>query len=114
MKETDADDIYFREIMAKSKLEVPFSDFDDKVMGLIEKKLLEKKSISRDIKLSWFFFIFGAASGIMVSVFLSHSDVALFGISLDNLTMPFVIVFAAALMTQLDTFKEFYRKRVKS
>jgi hypothetical protein len=107
MKETD--DIFFREIMSKSKLEVPSYDFDDKVMGLIKKHLKEKKSISRDIRLSWLFFVFGLAFGIMVTLLFMDSHITFLGVSLNSLTMPFLIVFVIALVTQFDSFKDFYR-----
>ena len=45
MKEIDTEDTFFKEIMSKSELDVPFADFEDNVMGLIEKRHSKKVSI---------------------------------------------------------------------
>ncbi len=113
MKETDSEQT-FREIMFQSKLEVPFPDFEDRMMGLIEKRLSKKVSITRDIKLSWVFFIFGAAFGIIVTILLPKIQQPVFGINLNKLTMPFLIIFSFLLLSQIDSLIDFYHRQKKS
>jgi hypothetical protein len=110
MKEIDSDDTFFNEIMSKSKLDVPFPDFDDNVMGLIEKRFSKKVSITRDIKLSWIFFILGSTFGIIVTLILPKLQGSVFGIPLDKLTIPFLIIFSFLVMTQLENLKDFYKR----
>jgi hypothetical protein len=114
MKETDTEETFFREIMSKSKLDVPFTDFDDNVMELIEKKLAKKTSISRDIKLSWVFFILGSIFGIIVTIILPKVRQTVFGITSDRLILPFLIIFSFLLLTQIDNLIDFYSKHYKS
>lgn len=114
MKETDSEETFFREIMSKSKLDVPFEDFDDNVMGLIEKRLSKKASISRDIKLSWVFFIFGSIFGIIVTLILPKIQQPVFGIPSDKFILPFLIIFSFLLLTQIDNLIDFYRKQYKT
>jgi hypothetical protein len=114
MKENDLEETFFREIMSKSKLDVPFKDFDDNVMGLIEKKLSRKSSISRDIKLSWVFFIFGSLFGIIVTIALPKIKQSVFGIQSDKLILPFLIIFAFLILNQIDNLIEFYRNQYKT
>ena len=108
MKETDSE-MTFRRMMSNSKLEVPFPEFEDKVMGLIEKKLSKKNSIDRDIKLSWLFFIIGSAFGIIVTVLLSRIQQPVLGIDKDLLTILFLILFSFLLLSHLDSLTDFYK-----
>src|SRR5674476_329632 len=111
MKEIDSEDIFFKEIMSNSKLNIPSQHFDDDVMKLIEKRLSKKVSITRDIKLSWIFFILGSTFGIIVTIILPKLHVSVGGITMDKLTIPFLIIFSYLVMTQLDCLIDFYKRR---
>lgn len=113
MKETDSEDTFFREIMSKSMLNVPFKDFDDNVMGQIEKRLAKKSSTSKEIKLSWVFFILGSLFGIVVTFVLPKIELSVFGIHSDKLILPFLIIFAFLLLTQIDNLIDFYGNRYR-
>jgi hypothetical protein len=95
--------------MSKSRIEVPFPDFEDKIMGLIEKKLSKKVSISRDIKLSWVFFILGSTFGIIFTILLPKIKQPVLGIDLEKLTIPFLIIFGFLLLSQIDSLIDFYK-----
>jgi hypothetical protein len=111
MKDTNSDETFFREIMSKSKLKVPFSDFDDKIMSSIEKRHSNKPSISRDIKLSLAFFGIGSTFGILVSIILPGLQESFFGIPLDSFTLPFLVIFTFILVTQLNSLIDFYKSQ---
>jgi len=110
MKTEETDEAFFRELMPKSKLDVPFPDFDDRLMLLVQKKELQKASISRDVKLSWIFFILGSVFGIIISVILPRLHLSEQGIPLEKFTVPFLIVFSYLLVTQLNSFLDFFKK----
>jgi hypothetical protein len=112
MKEADTDET-FSKLMSNSKLIVPFTDFDDKVMGLIEKNALKKASISRDLKLAWVFFSIGSSFGIVITLILTSIQKAIFGIQLDNLRLPFLIIFSFLILSQLDSLIDFYKIQKK-
>lgn len=50
MEEVNNEETFFREIMLKSKLDVPFPDFDDKVMELVEISQKHRSGIKRDVR----------------------------------------------------------------
>jgi len=104
------DENFFREMLSVSKLELPFSDFEDNVMMQIEKENLYRKSVSKDIKLSWIFFIAGSVFGIVISLILPHLQTSIFGIQPEKLAISFQIVFTLLLFTQLETLIKFIRK----
>jgi hypothetical protein len=108
MKETDSEQT-LREIMSKSKLEVPSPDFEDKIMGLIDNGISKKVSISRDIILSWIFFILGSAFGIIITILLPKIQQPVLGINFEKLSIPFRIIFVFLLLSQIDNLIDFYK-----
>jgi hypothetical protein len=111
MKNIDKqEDDYFGEIMSKSKLEMPFPDFEDKVMALIEKKDAGRLSVSKEIRLSWIFFTAGTVSGIIISWILPRMQEQIFGIDPKNLAICFQIIFVVLLFTQIETLLDLIKK----
>jgi hypothetical protein len=103
MKSIDEqEDIYFREIMSKSKLEMPFPDFEDKVMMQIENQPLSQ-GYSKEIKLAWIFFIAGSVFGMIISWILPAMKEKIFGIDPKNIAICFQIIFVVLLFTQIET-----------
>jgi len=102
-----SEDDFFRELLSKSKLELPFDDFEDNVMGQIEKEVLHQNDFSKEFRLSRFFFIMGSLFGIILSVLLTQIHEPIFGINPFNLTLLFEIIFASVLFTQIDTLIKF-------
>jgi len=63
------EDIKLQNILSKSRKEMPFRDFEDELMIEIFKEGDRKRSVLKNIKLSWLFFIIGLISGIaLISV----------------------------------------------
>ena len=58
------EDIQLKNILSKSRKEMPFNDFEDELMIEIYKERDRKRSVLKNIKLSWMFFIIGMISGI--------------------------------------------------
>jgi len=111
MKETDLqDEIFYKEIMAKSRLDLPFSDFEDNVLNQIENKILYQNSFSKEIKLSWVFFIAGSVFGIIISLIIPKLQEPIMGIQPSNFAILFQIVFISLLFTQIDTLLKFRRR----
>ena len=111
MEDNSKDEAFFREIMSKSKLEIPFSDFDDKLMELILKRHSKKPSITRDIRLSWIFFILGSTFGIIISIILPRFEQTIFGIPTEDFKLLFLIIFAFLLVTQFDSLMDIYKRQ---
>jgi hypothetical protein len=110
MKEMDTrDEQFFRTVMAESKLELPFSDFEDTVMAGIENKA-DRPSFSTDLKLSWIFFIAGSVFGIALSVLLPRLQSPVFGIQPGALAILFQVTFTVLLFTQLETLIRLVKK----
>jgi len=105
-----SEDNYFREMLSVSKLELPFPDFEDNVMIQIEKENSFRHSVSKDVKLSWIFFIAGSVFGIAISLILPHLQGLIFGIQPQKLAIFFQMIFVILLFTQLETLLRFIKK----
>lgn len=96
------DDDRFAELMKKSSLRMPFSDFDDNVMRRIEAGLKAKESILRNINIAILFFALGTGCGI-ASVFLLPSLLSYFkNDSPEGIHLAFQAIFVLITLTQLD------------
>jgi hypothetical protein len=109
MKEENSEETFFTELMSKSKLHVPFSDFDSKVMRLIELSQMKRKSSQREVKLSWIFFLAGSVFGLFISIALPKFQGPLMGISVDKFLIPFQIIFALLFVIQINNLFDYYK-----
>jgi flagellar biosynthesis protein FliQ len=98
-KENELDDL-----LSESTLEMPFSDFEDAVMQLIEEKAIRKRTISKELKLSRFFFITGSIFGFIISILLSQIKEPLLGMNPNVIALIFQITFATLFFTQIETY----------
>lgn len=110
MKEEKSEETFFNELMSKSKLEFPFPDFEDNVMRIVASNQKKQNIIQRDLRLSWIFFLLGSSFGIAISILLPKFLEPVFGLSIDNFTIPFQIVFIFLFVTQLNNLIDIYKK----
>lgn len=107
----EQEEIYFRELMSKSKIEMPFSDFEDSVMTQIEQKIVRQQGIAKDIKLSWLFFVVGTTFGFIISWILPRIPQRIFGMDPKNLAICFQILFVVLLFTQIEALLRLLKKK---
>jgi hypothetical protein len=69
----------FKELMELSKLEIQFPDFEEQVMESVRKEEAYKKSIWRNIRWSWFFFLCGLMLGLVLTNVLAEFEAQYFG-----------------------------------
>lgn len=94
----------FVDLMKSSKLEMPFSDFEDVVMQQIEESTIHKSEISKQLRLSKFFFILGSLFGIIISILLSQIQEPIFNVSPNVIALVFQITFATLFFTQIENY----------
>ena len=100
----------FTSLLSESKLEMPFSDFEDMVMYEIEQKEISKSSISKDLKLSLIFFVLGTIFGVVISILLQQLEKPVFGINPKVLSLFFQITFAVILFTQMEAILKLFKR----
>ena len=101
----------FSELMKKSRLEMPFSDFEEITMNRIKAEAKYKEVIFSNAKVSLIFFLLGIGAGLVLNTFLSKSGGSYLGIPTEKILMPFQVLFVIIILTQLENI---YRLWVRS
>ncbi len=104
------EDAFFKHIMSKSKLELPFPDFEGTVMKQIKKHQFYNERYSRNIKMSWLCSIAGIVLGIILLVLLPRFQTLLFGIRHETIKIIFQLVFSLFVLFSLDLLIRYTRK----
>ena len=99
------------ELMEKLGREMPFADFENKLMEQICKEADNSRSFLKDVKLSWFFFIVGSCFGIFLSVIAGQINETILGFPTQRIILSVQIVFVILLLSQFDRLIELTRKR---
>jgi hypothetical protein len=106
------DENKFKELMQQSKLEIQFTDFDDKVMEQIKLKEKSRKLVWKNLKLSWIFFIIGTFFGINVSRYLVNLYIPFLGEYSKLLILLIEILIVFVIVSQFDKLVNFtFKKR---
>lgn len=93
---------FFYEIMSKGHLEIPATDFEDKIMMKIRAQELIQKDTSRNIVASWAFFFLGIVFGITLWIILPQIELSIFDLSAESLELTFQFIFVLYVLLSLD------------
>jgi hypothetical protein len=99
--------------MTKSRLEIPFSDFEDNVMNEISLQKKKQELMLNYLKLSWIFFAMGSLFGITIALLFDQFDFSSLGISSAKL-QPFVLAIVVLVLIFQADYLFNYQKKMKS
>lgn len=103
-------DIELSEIMEKSKLEMPFSNFEDDLMQQIRKREVRQKSYLQNVTMSWLCFFTGTVVGILITYLLPQMPISAVGLPSETVVQIFQVVFALFILFSLDILIRYTRK----
>jgi len=106
MKESE-----FKNMIQNSKLEIQFPDFENKVMEQVYAKEASRRSVWKNLKISWIFFFVGTFFGIFVTQFLSDIQIPFLGADSKLILLGGEILIVFVVASQFDnlirlTFKK--------
>lgn len=93
---------HFAKLMQKSMLDMPFSDFDEMVMQRITLEVTKQKTLAKDRKLSFLFFILGSCFGLIINTIIHKSNLIFFNISTETFSLIFQTIFVAFFLWQME------------
>jgi len=102
MKDQDFKDKQLKSLLQDSKVSMPFSDFEERMLSRLNKELRSDYSIWRNIRLSWIFFFIGIVFGLGGSFVLPMLQHSVFGIDVELVRYPVMMVTIFAVLWQLD------------
>jgi len=101
-----------KKIMQQARLEIKFPDFDETVMQKIKAKEANRKSVWKNLKISWLFFFLGAFFGIIVTQFLADVQLPYLKENSKLVLLIGQILIVLVVSTQFDSlFGYTFRKR---
>lgn len=99
----------FSAMMKSSRLEMPFDDFEDRVMLHLQQETALENSTSVYRKWSVVFFVVGIGLGLFINNFLSlYQTIA--GIPSQSVLLAFRIAFVLIILKQLDNLLGLFSK----
>lgn len=109
MKQTEEE--FFKDLISKSKLEMPAADFEETVMTQIKREKIPQQFLSREIKLSWVFIIIVVVLGTSLSLLISQLQPIYFVIPLRSVKIVFEFIFIVFVLLQIDTLLKYSFRR---
>ncbi|MCR8556392.1 hypothetical protein KXD93_01995 [Mucilaginibacter sp. BJC16-A38] len=100
----------FSEMMKKSRLAMPFSDFEERTMSRIHKENILKSATSKYKKLALLFFIMGTGFGFATTYFLSLPKTSIVGIPSDTILLVCRLSYVFLILTQLNSILKLFSK----
>ncbi len=77
-------DIKFQKILLNREIPEPSDDLEDRIMDSISKAATHNPVNNRFLFLSWFFFLVGLTTGVIISTIWIRSDRIIFGYNLSE------------------------------
>lgn len=107
-------DEFFRKIMKKSALKMPFEGVEDELMEKIEAQETPQSVWDRNIVFSWISFIAGTIFGVVLTLWLPQLEFSFMGIKSTNLILLFELVLAVVIVLNLEKLILFTRHKMKT
>ncbi len=102
MKRTEEE--IFKDLISKSKLEMPSPGFEEQVMMHIKREnIYQQQRVPREIKWSWVFIVLIIVLGITISLLITQLQTFIFGIPSHSMKTVFDFIFIVYVLLQLDT-----------
>ena len=98
----DFNDKRLKELLSDSKVEMPFSDFENNLMRRVKTELNGKRVIHKNLRLSWLFFLLGSVFGLAISIGLPTLKVELAGWELQSIKYPLMTIVLFIIIWQLE------------
>jgi hypothetical protein len=99
---SEKEDKLVRELMEYSGREMPFADFEDKLMVQIYKEGSISRSLLKNIRLSWFFFLLGTFFGLVLNIIVSKMNQSIMGLPAQQFSLILHALFVIFLLFQID------------
>lgn len=99
---SDKEEKFIRELMTKSKKEMPFTDFEERLMLQIHKEERASRSFLKDVRLSWFFFVVGTLFGLFLNILVAEINTPVFGLPAQRWVLIIQSIFVIFMLFQFD------------
>ncbi len=103
----------FKNMMQQSKLEIQFPDFEDQVMEKVHAKEASRRSVWKNLRISWLFLFIGAFMGMILTQFLADVHIPVLGEKSKLVLLIGEILIVFVIASQFDNLFRFTFKKRK-
>lgn len=107
MNKSNQEDHLIKRLMQHSGREMPFLDFEDRLMDRIYHEESVQRGLPGSIRIAWLFFALGLFLGLVLVGLMANIDERVFGIPLSSLINYLQIAMVLVLLSQFDTLMSF-------
>lgn len=100
-----------KNLMKHSLTEMPFQDFEDRMMDQIRQEQQQKKSVNNNLHLAWLFFFLGLFMGLLITSLTVNLNEQIHGIPLRKIALFVQFAIAVILLFQFDRLLNFSFRR---
>ena len=111
MKQADKEELLVQNLMKHAEMEMPFSDFEDRMMDQIYEEKNQSKAVNNNIRIAWFFFFLGLFFGLLITNMTANLDSLAEGIPVEQIVFFTQVGIALLLLFQLDKLIDFRLKK---
>lgn len=101
------EDDQLRRMISESKVRMPFADFEKDLMLEIRDENKRKKFIQKNLKLSWFFYVLGMVSGILITIYLSRIEDLILGMDPVMVVIPLILCLCLIFLLLMEKLVKF-------
>lgn len=99
-----------KRLLSESLVEIPFADFEDRLMQKVHEEAKEQRSILKNMRLSWLFFTVGSLFGIFATTLLPAIEQSIWGLEIKSLQLPIFLLLAFVILWQFEALIKFTAK----
>jgi len=101
----------FKKMIQQSKLEIQFPDFEEQVMAKVHRQVASRKSVWKNLKISWLFLFVGAFLGIFLTQFLADIQIPFLGEKSKLILLIGEVLIVLVIVSQFDNLFRFTLKK---
>ena len=99
------------EMMQHSSMEMPFNDFEEKLMARIDLEKNEQKPVLSTIRIAWLFFCLGLFFGLLITNLTTNLDQLIAGVPAKKIALFVQVGVVLILLLQFDKLISFTFKK---
>ncbi|HKJ42317.1 MAG TPA: hypothetical protein VKA27_09480 [Sunxiuqinia sp.] len=114
MNDNQQEEQLLKDLMKHSVVEMPFADFEDRLMDKIYSEKQHKQTVSKNIGVAWIFFFLGLFFGLLITNMTANLNDLFKGIPAKEIALFLQIGIAVVLLFQFDRlFGYTFREKIK-
>lgn len=102
MDQLKKEDKLLKGLMKHSLVELPFQDFEERMMDKIRQEKQQHNLVQHNIRFAWIFFVLGLFLGLLITNMTANLNQQLYGISLKKIAVFIQIGIAFVLLFQFE------------